>query len=246
MTKLDYHRADSVEDAVRERGASASHMYLAGGQTLLNLIKTHAVSAEMLIDISRLGLNKISRKGDVLSIGAGATHTQISQDPAVLEHLPALARLAACIGDNAVRNRGTLGGAVANNDPSGDYPAALLALGARIETTAGTTDSHRFFGQGPTGDLILAVHIPLPERAAFARIQHQASRSCLVGVFVAEREGKRRFVASGCFADGAKEIDIQTPIDDLSAVLDDSFGSAKYRAHLVHVLAKRALLELES
>lgn len=250
MQNLAYHRPTTVAEAESLLLAIPGSHILAGGQTLLNRLKTHAVSASALIDLGGIDLNDITVSGQTLSIGSGATHDQIAQNPEIQMHLPAFAALVAEIGDQAVRNRGSIGGALAVNDPSGDYPAALLALGATVVTQKRVLPARDYFKGRATnmlelGEVILRIDIDLPKRAAYARMKHPATGGALVSVFSVENGASFTSTVSGVAATGAEFMDvIQTAAP--SKLLDDQFGSARYRQQLARVLERRANGDLSS
>jgi carbon-monoxide dehydrogenase medium subunit len=263
MQAFDYHRPDSVEAAVRLRGSAADGSYLAGGMTLIPTLKQGLARPSDLIDLGALpGLAGIELAGGTLTLGAMARHAEVAASPAVRQAIPALARLAGQIGDAQVRNRGTLGGSLANSDPAADYPAAVVALGATIRTDRRDIPAEAYFldlfeTALEPGELILAVEFPVPRRAVYRKFPHPASRYAVVGVFVAELGGALRvgvtgagpcaFRATTLEAALAQRRDLsavdQAPID-ASRFNSDLHASAEYRANLVRVMAKRALAEL--
>ncbi|HAO42432.1 MAG TPA: carbon monoxide dehydrogenase, partial [Afipia sp.] len=214
-----------------------------------------------LVDLSHIeGLNSIEMKGRNLVIGATATHAEVANSAVVGEAIPALAELAGLIGDPAVRHKGTIGGSLANNDPTADYPAAVTALGATIVTNKRRLKPEEFF-QGlfttalEPDEIITRVMFPLPKKAAYQKFRNQASRYALVGVFVARRPSDVRVAVTGAGGDGvfratefeealkkrfsAKSLEgLTVSADGLNS---DIHGSAEYRAHLIGVLARRAV-----
>jgi len=172
MTPFAFHRPASVASAVQLRSAQADASYLAGGQSLLPAMKLGLAAHSDLVDLSLLpGLQGIAADGGTLRIGAMATHASVAASAEVLKHLPALACLASGIGDPAVRTRGTIGGSLAQNDPAACYPAAVLGLGATVHTDRRQIAADDFFkGLYETalepGELITAVSLPIPQRAA--------------------------------------------------------------------------------
>ena len=199
-------------------------------------------------------------KGRNLVIGATARHAEVANSAIVGEAIPALANLAGLIGDPAVRHRGTIGGSLANNDPTADYPAACLALGATIVTNKRRLKAEEFF-QGlfttalEPDEIITRIMFPLAKKAAYQKFRNQASRYALVGVFVAKRPSEVRVAVTGAGGDGVfrvpqfeealKKRFAAKALDGLSVSPDglnsDIHGSAEYRAHLIHVLARRAV-----
>lgn len=260
MYAFEYQRCDAVEDAASALAADPDAKLLAGGQTLLPTMKQRLANPSRLIDISRIAaLKGIHREGDSLVIGAGTRHADVASSEAVRSALPALADLAGHIGDPHVRHRGTLGGSIANNDPSADYPAALLALGATVKTTKRELAAADFFtGLFETAlaadEIVTEIRFPLPRGAAYVKIPNPASRYAVVGVFVARTGGGVRVAVTGagpgvfraaqmeavldrCFTAGAL-AGIHLSPDNLSS---DLHASAEYRAHLITVAARRAV-----
>jgi carbon-monoxide dehydrogenase medium subunit len=199
-------------------------------------------------------------KGRSLAIGATTKHAEVADSVTVREAIPALAELAGVIGDPAVRHKGTIGGSIANNDPTADYPAACLALGATIVTNKRRIKAEEFF-QGlfttalEADEIITRVMFPLPKKAAYEKFRNQASRYALVGVFVARMPSEVRVAVTGAGADGVfrltafeealKKRFSSKVLDGLPVSADglnsDLHGSAEYRAHLIGVLARRAV-----
>ena len=212
MKAFDYHKPSSVPEAAALFASGSEIRPLAGGMSLLPTMKQRLSAPSALIDLSGIpALKGISVGADTITIGAMTRHVDVARSPEVLKALPALAQLAGGIGDPAVRNRGTIGGSLANNDPNADYPAAALALGATIVTSTREIAADQFFrGMFETalapGELITAVKLPIPLAAGYAKMPNQASRFALVGVFVAKfaRRRARRCDRSGpCSVSGA-------------------------------------------
>ena len=235
---------------------------LAGGQTLLPSMRLRLAAPEQLVDLAGVEeLRGIRREGERLRVGAMVRHADVAESEEVRAAIPALAQLAAGIGDKQVRARGTLGGSLANNDPAADYPAAALALGATIHTSARDIAADDFF-QGllatalDEGELITAVSFPRPQRAAYAKFRQPASLFALIGVFVAQgADGVRVAVTgggNGVFRHAAMEAALaanfsseaisQVPTDE-GEMSSDLHGSSAYRAHLVGVMAQRAVAQ---
>jgi carbon-monoxide dehydrogenase medium subunit len=261
MYTFTYHRASGLRQATNMLGKFEEPKLLAGGQSLLPVMKQRLASPANIIDLNRIeGLDGIELKGRNLVIGAMTRHADVANSAVVKEAIPALAALAHLIGDPAVRHRGTLGGSVANNDPNADYPAACLGLGATIVTTKRKIAADDFFkGMFETAleadEIITRVSFPVPKKAAYQKFKNQASRFALVGVFVAKRPSEIRVAVTGAGASGVFRVGefeaalkkrfspkslegLTIPDDGLSS---DIHGSAEYRAHLVGVLARRAV-----
>jgi carbon-monoxide dehydrogenase medium subunit len=261
MYNFTYSRANSVRGAASLYAKAGDAKFLAGGQTLLPTMKNRLAAPEVLIDLGRIEeLKGIEHKGRSVVIGAGTTHGEVNTSAVVREAIPALAELAGMIGDPAVRSRGTLGGSVANNDPSADYPAACLALEAMITTNKRRLPASEYFtGLFATaleeGEIVTKVAFPVPNRAAYMKFRNPASRYALVGVFVARRGRDVRVAVTGAGASGvfrwtAAEEALKTrfgakSLDDVKlspdGLISDIHASAEYRAHLVGVMAKRAV-----
>lgn len=268
MFPFVYHRATSLDDAraafTAAEAAGEEPTYLAGGQTLVPTLKMRLARHGRLIDLGRIpGLDGIEQDGDALVIGGLATHAAIAESPVVRAALPALADLAAGIGDQQVRALGTLGGAVANNDPAADYPAPALALGATILTDARAIPAEAFFGAYfdtalEPGEIVRAVRFPLPRAAGYAKVRNPASRYAVVGVFVARMaDGTPRVAVTGAAGQVFRHAAMEAALaaDFSAAALDgvptapdglneDQHASADYRAHLCGVLARRAVAAL--
>jgi carbon-monoxide dehydrogenase medium subunit len=261
MYSFTYHRASGLRQAANMLGKFEEPKLLAGGQSLLPVMKQRLASPANLIDLNRIeGLDGIELKGRNLVIGAMTRHADVANSAIVKEAIPALAALAHLIGDPAVRHRGTLGGSVANNDPNADYPAACLGLGATIVTTKRKIVADEYFkGMFETAlepdEIITKVSFPVPKKAAYQKFKNQASRFALVGVFVAKRPSEIRVAVTGAGASGVfrvaefeaalKKRFSPKSLEGLSIPQDgiatDIHGSAEYRAHLVGVLARRAV-----
>jgi aerobic carbon-monoxide dehydrogenase medium subunit len=261
MYEFKYHRPETVRQAANLLVKNEDAKLIAGGHTLVPVMKQRLASPPHLVDLSHIeGLNTIELKGRALVIGATARHAEVANSATVGEAIPALAHLAGLIGDPAVRHRGTIGGSLANNDPTADYPAACLALGATITTNKRKLKAEEFF-QGlfttalEPDEIITKVSFPLPKKAAYVKFRNQASRYALVGVFVARRPSDVRVAVTGAGSDGVFRVTafeealqkrfspkvlegITVPAEGLNS---DIHGSAEYRAHLIGVLARRAV-----
>ena len=262
MYETTYHRASSVDDAVALFGKGTEAKFLAGGQTLLPVMKQRLAAPSDVVDVSKIkDMIGIDVSGDTVTIKGATTHYDVAQSDAVQKAIPALAHLASLIGDPAVRHRGTIGGSLANNDPAADYPAAVLALGATVKTNKRSIAADDFFkGLFATaledGEIITAVSFPIPAKAGYAKMRHPASRFALTGVFVAKtKSGDIRVAATGASQSGVMRV---APIEQAlkanwaAAALDgvtiaaggllaDIHGSANYRANLVKVMGQRAV-----
>jgi carbon-monoxide dehydrogenase medium subunit len=264
MYETHYHRASSIDDAVALFGKGTEAKFLAGGQTLLPVMKQRLAAPSDVIDIARIkDLVGIEASGDTVTIKAATTHYDVATDSGVQKAIPALAHLASMIGDPAVRYRGTIGGSLANNDPAADYPSAVLALGATVKTNKRSIPAEEFFkGLFSTalqdGELITAVSFPVPAKAGYAKFPHPASRFALTGVFVARtKSGDVRVAATGASQSGVMRVGaIESALKSnwspgaldgvkvsADGLLSDIHGSADYRANLVKVMAQRAVAE---
>jgi len=255
-----YRRAGSIADAEQLFADSGDAKFLAGGQTLIPTMKQRLASPAELIDISEIAeLSFVRADAESLAIGAGTKHAAVANSGQVRRLIPALAELAETIGDPAVRHMGTLGGSLANNDPAADYPAATLALGASIRTTRRVIEADNFFiGMFSTaledGEIIIDVTFPVAELAGYAKFPNPASRYALAGVFVARTKSGVRVAVTGAGPsvfrlpemESALERDFSpdaltgksVPSADLNS---DIHATAEYRAHLVAVMARRAV-----
>jgi carbon-monoxide dehydrogenase medium subunit len=254
MRDFELQRPAAVADAVAAFAAGGEAAYLAGGHTLIPAMKSRLRMPDLLVDLAGLGLAGITREGNRLWIGAMTSHAAVAAGATAI---PGLARLASGIGDAQVRNRGTLGGSVANNDPAADYPAACLALDALIETDRGRHGADDFFqGMFTTaladGEMITRIGFAIPAKSAYAKFRHPASRYAVVGVYVADHAGQWRVAVTGAgpgvFRWAEAEAAIAAgaalpamPADDLNS---DIHAGPEYRAHLCGVMLKQALAEL--
>jgi aerobic carbon-monoxide dehydrogenase medium subunit len=263
MYDFSYQKAASVADAVKVLTADAEAKALAGGMTLIPVLKQRLNKPTVVVDLAKAGLAGITVSGNTITIGAMTTHAAVAANADIKAKIPGLAHLAAHIGDEQVRHRGTIGGSLANNDPSADYPAAVLALGATIKTNTRSIKADDYFqGMFTTalepGELITAVEFPAPEKSAYEKFPNPASRYAIVGVFVAKTPAGVRVAVTGAgqggvFRQTAMEqaltakfaadavAGIATPPDDLNG---DIHASAEYRAHLIGVIAKRAVAKI--
>jgi len=260
MYSFNYQKTKSVADAAAALGKNADAKLLAGGQSLIAAMKLRLAQPAQLVDLGDVAeLRGIKVDGGNVTIGAMTRHAEVATSADVKKAIPALAALAGMIGDRMVRNMGTLGGSVAHNDPAADYPAAVLGLGATVITNKRKIAADDFFkGMFETalqaGEIITAVSFPAPKRAAYMKFKNPASRYAMVGVFVAETAGGPRVAVTGAgpgvfrvpemekalagkFApDSVANIAVKA-----SGLNSDIHASAEYRAHLVTVMAKRAV-----
>lgn len=263
MYQFNYVKAKSLDEAIRLLAANSEAKLLAGGMTLLPTLKQRLARPTHLIDIAGLPeLRKIEVKAGKLVIGAGARHHDVATSAVVKKAIPALAGLAAEIGDPQVRNLGTIGGSVANNDPAADYPAAVLGLGATVVTTMREIAADKYF-QGlfttalGDGEIVVRVEFPLPKRAAYSKFHHPASGYAMAGVFVAQTADGVRVAVTGAgpgvfrwkaaeaaLTKGLKPDAIEGVKLDASGLNDDMHADRDYRANLVRVMAKRAVAKL--
>jgi carbon-monoxide dehydrogenase medium subunit len=260
MYAFNYQRPDSVEAAAQALAANEDAKILAGGHTLLPTMKQRLAMPSDLIDLSGIAdLKGVREEGGAVVVGAMTTHATVASDTTVKSKIPALAKLAHGIGDAQVRNRGTIGGSIANADPAADYPAAVLALGATIKTNTREIAADDFFlGLFETalepGELIVSVHFPVPGAAAYAKFENPASRYAIVGVMVAKTGGGVRVAVTGAGPNAVRQTEMEQALaadfspgalDGISVSADglngDIHASAEYRAHLVGVMAKRAV-----
>jgi carbon-monoxide dehydrogenase medium subunit len=262
MYETIYHRPSSVDEAVALFGKGADSKYLAGGHTLIPVMKQRLASPSDVIDLGKIkDLIGIEPTGAGILIKAATTHYDVANSGTVQKAIPALAYLASLIGDPAVRHRGTLGGSLANNDPAADYPAAVLALGATIKTNKREIAADDFFkGLFSTaledGEIITAVSFPVQDKAGYSKFPHPASRFALTGVFVARTPGGDvRVAATGASQNGVMRVPAieaalkpnwsAAALDGVKisadGLMSDTQGSSDYRANLIKVMAQRAV-----
>jgi len=263
MDDFNYHRPEKIEEAMFLYSNSDDPMYLSGGMTLIPTMKQRLAEPTDVIDLSGIReLTGIKSTKQKISIGAFTRHNEVANHELVKSNLPVLSKLAGDIGDNQVRNRGTIGGSVANSDPAADYPAAIVGLGATVVTQKREITGDDFFldlfeTALEPGEIIVRLDFPIPKRAAYRKFPNPASRYAIVGVLVAEFSKEIRvgvtgagpcaFRASGIEQELADSIDLsaldRVEVPD-AGFNNDLHASAEYRAHLVKVMAKRALEEL--
>ena len=260
MYEFTYHKPTSLDEIASLLGANEDAKLVAGGMTLVPTLKLRLARPSDLVDLAAIAsLRGITDAGDALVIGAMTRHGEVHNSPLVKQAIPALAGMAGMIGDPAVRNRGTIGGSIANNDPAADYPAALVALGATVHTTTREIPAEDFFtGMFETAleptEIVTSVRFPKPQAANYQKFRNPASRYAIVGVFVARTGSGVRVAVTGAgpavfrvpemeaalaksfTPDAIKDIAIKD--DGLNS---DIHASAEYRAHLVTVMARRAV-----
>ena len=264
MYETIYHRPTSLEDAAALFAKGGDATYLAGGHTLIPVMKQRLAAPSDVIDLGRIkDLIGVEATSDALIIKAATTYYDITQSAEAKRAIPAIVHLTSVLGDPAVRYRGTIGGSLANNDPAADYPAAVLALDATIKTTTRDIKAAEFF-QGlmstalQPGEIITAVSFPIPAKAAYAKMRHPASRFALTAVFVAKtKSGEVRVAATGASSSGVMRVPAieqalsanwsALALDNVTVspdgMMEDIHGSAAYRANLVKVMAQRAVTE---
>jgi len=260
MYDFAYEKPGSLADAVKLLSADMDAKVLAGGQTFIPVLKQRLNKPSTVIDLAKLGLAGITVSGDTVTIGAMTTHAAIASNPDIKAKIPGLQHQAALIGDEAVRHRGTMGGSLANNDPAACYPSAVLALGGTIKTDRRSIAADDFFqGMFTTAlepnEIITSIELPIPQKSAYEKFRNPASRYAIVGVFVAKFPSGVRLAITGAGQNGVFRhndiekalsanfspdaiVGITTPADGLN---EDIHASAEYRAHLINVVARRAV-----
>jgi carbon-monoxide dehydrogenase medium subunit len=261
MHAFEYHRPSSTKDAVALGEKKDEGRYLAGGQSLVQAMKLRLSSPTDLIDLGTIKeLAFVRASGSAVEIGAMTRHADVAGSKDVQKAIPALAMLAGIIGDRQVRHMGTIGGSLANSDPAADYPAAVLGLGATLTTNKRKIEADSYFkGLFETalqpGELITSVSFPVPKRAAYMKFKNPASRFALVGVFVADfGGGKVRVAVTGAGACAFRQAEMEKALaakfapDAVASIKvkqdglnNDLHASPEYRAHLITVMAKRAV-----
>lgn len=262
MYDFDYQKASSLDGAASAHQGADDARYMAGGMTLIPTLKQRLDQPSDVIDLGGVdGLAGITVDGSTVTIGAMTRHAVVNASAEVQQAIPALAKLAGGIGDPMVRNRGTMGGSISNNDPAADYPSAVVGLGATVHTNKREIAGDDFFtGMFETaleeGEIVTKVVFPIPEKASYMKFPNPASRYAVVGVFVSQGSQGTRVAVTGAgpcvfratemesalggnFAADAV-ADIKMSDADLNS---DIHASAEYRAHLITVMAKRAVAE---
>lgn len=265
MYEFTYSKAASVDDAETQFDNAEEGKFMSGGMTLLPTLKQRLARPSNVIDLAEVpDMAGIDVSDDTVSIKAMTRHAQVADSPEVQRAIPALAKLAGGIGDPMVRNRGTIGGSLANNDPAADYPASIVGLGATIQTNKREITADDFFldlfeTALEEGEIITKIIYPIPERAGYMKFPNPASRYCIVGVMVSQKGNNVRVgvTGAGACAFRVQEMetaltsnftpeavaDIKIPDGDLNS---DIHASSEYRAHLVTIMAKRAVAEANS
>ncbi|SDF77259.1 carbon-monoxide dehydrogenase medium subunit [Limimonas halophila] len=260
MYEFDYHKPGSLEEAAKLLSSEEDASLIAGGMTLLPTMKQRLAAPTSVIDLSGIpGLKGVSTEGNSVVVGAMTTHNEVASDATVRSKIPALAELAGQIGDAQVRNRGTIGGSIANNDPAADYPAAIVGLGATVRTNQREVAADDFFEELfetalEDGEIVTQVVFPVPEKAGYRKFHNPASRYAIVGTFVSSGPQGTRVAVTGAgpcvfrvpemeqalaSAWKPEAVDgIRVSADELNT---DLHASAEYRAHLVTVMARRAV-----
>src|SRR5215475_7869652 len=260
MYAFSYQKVKSVADAVAALAKNSEAKLLAGGQTLVASMKLRLANPGQVVDLGEVPeLKGIKVSGNAVTIGAMTRHAEVASSADVKKAIPALAALAGGIGDRMVRNMGTIGGSVANNDPAADYPAALVGLGATVITNKRKIAADDFFKDLfetalEAGEIVTAVSFPKPDKAAYAKFPQPASRFALVGVFVSKTGNNVRVAVTGAGPKVFRQADMEKALAgnfsadaikgvkvSASGLNNDIHGSAEYRAHLVGVMARRAV-----
>ena len=260
MYDFAYHKPSTVADAVKLLAADPDAKAVSGGHTLIPALKHRLNKPSSLVDLSGIAeLKGIKRQGNAIVIGALTRHVEVANSAEVKAAIPALAHLASHIGDVQVRNRGTIGGSVSNNDPAADYPAAVLGLGATVHTSKRKIAADDFFqGMFTTAleadEILVAIEFPIPEKAGYAKMKNPASRYVLAGAFVSRGPAGLRVAINGAGPCVFRQSDMEKALSgnwseaavagvkqSADGMNSDIHGSAEYRAHLVTVMAKRAV-----
>ena len=261
MYELNYHRASSVDEAVKLIAGKPEGKFVSGGMTLIATMKQRLAAPSDLVDLRHIdAMRGIKVDGRKVAIGGATTHAEVAASSAIRGVCPAFCELAGLIGDPHVRHMGTLGGSIANNDPAADYPAAMLALAATIITNKRQLQAEQFFtGLFETaleeGEIVTGVSFDAPDKAGYAKFRNPASRYAMTSVLVTKSGGTVRVGIAGAGSNGAfrhggleaalaanwspdAAMGVQV---DASGLLSDLHASAEYRANLIKVMTKRAV-----
>lgn len=259
MYQFNYHNPDNIDEA-KQLLAGEDAKAMAGGMTLIPTLKQRLAGYASLVDLSSIAdLQGISESGGAIRIGAMTSHSDVHNSDLVKTKIPALSHLAGSIGDVQVRNRGTLGGSIANADPAADYPAAVVGLDATVHTTQRDIPADEFFTAMfetalQDGEIITAVSFPVPEKAGYAKFANPASRYAIVGVMVAKTNSGIRVAVTGAAGSVFRSADMEQALSgefssgavrgiavSAAEFNSDIHASAQYRGHLVSVMAARAV-----
>ena len=263
MYEIEYTKPSNISNAVNEFDQSKDGKYLAGGMTLIPTLKARLASSDILIDLKEANLSNISVTSTHVVIGSMTRHSDVANSADVQKSIPSLSKLAGGIGDHMVRNCGTIGGSVANNDPSACYPSAVLGLGATITTNERELSAEDYFmGMFETAlnsnEIITQISFPIPDKSSYIKFPNPASRYAMVGVFMAKTGNKVNVAITGASENGVfRSSEIENALsssftleslDSLNVSSDGLIGdihaSSNYRANLIKVMAKRALEEI--
>ena len=263
MYELEYTKPSNISNAVNEFDQSKDGKYLAGGMTLIPTLKARLASSDILIDLKEANLSNISVTSTHVVIGSMTRHSDVANSADVQKSIPSLSKLAGGIGDHMVRNCGTIGGSVANNDPSACYPSAVLGLGATITTNERELSAEDYFmGMFETAlnsnEIITQISFPIPDKSSYIKFPNPASRYAMVGVFMAKTGNKVNVAITGASENGVfRSSEIENALSsrftlesldslDVSSdgLISDIHASSNYRANLIKVMAKRALEEI--
>ena len=263
MYEIEYTKPLNISNAVNEFDQSKDGKYLAGGMTLIPTLKARLASSDILIDLKEANLSNISVTSTHVVIGSMTRHSDVANSADVQKSIPSLSKLAGGIGDHMVRNCGTIGGSVANNDPSACYPSAVLGLGATITTNERELSAEDYFmGMFETAlnsnEIITQISFPIPDKSSYIKFPNPASRYAMVGVFMAKTGNKVNVAITGASENGVfRSSEIENALSsnftlesldslDISSdgLIGDIHASSNYRANLIKVMAKRALEEI--
>jgi carbon-monoxide dehydrogenase medium subunit len=263
MYELEYTKPSNISNAVNEFDQSKDGKYLAGGMTLIPTLKARLASSDILIDLKEANLSNISVTSTHVVIGSMTRHSDVANSADIQKSIPSLSKLAGGIGDHMVRNCGTIGGSVANNDPSACYPSAVLGLGATITTNERELSAEDYFmGMFETAlnsnEIITQISFPIPDKSSYIKFPNPASRYAMVGVFMAKTGNKVNVAITGASENGVfRSSEIENALSssftlesldslDISSdgLIGDIHASSNYRANLIKVMAKRALEEI--